>query len=510
MNERRLITVVSMAGVLLVSGSAAAWETRVLTLGDQNRFIEDDANIWLYPQKLLKYGDRFYLDLARKEGRVVDSQGEGEGLEAIQDMNGGFFIEATENLHLAFWATQYTDMTMNAFLNGTQAAQQNPENCAGLVQEDGNAPPSNNCRMSGQEIVGDDYRGQYGGFTHGDNRKLDMFLGWKLAPNFDMGAHLWLGSGKWAYVNDRAISEDKKHYDGESGGSALTDLLYETMNFGIGLGASMNLWADGDLDLGIRFAHYKYDLYDKEVVKPSVDGGNVFALDTRLTTRLSKHWWLTPALQVDYKGFGGLVDVNTSPGDSSGIGNNTSTIDWKSINFDLGLGLQMRTAGKGTLFTSFGIDYKLDEFKAQSDWGADHTISVDTLQLPYWRTGFEAPLFSWLDLRGGVIKRWGSIHVMDDFLDPGNTTVDTDKEAYRRRASATREYTYSMDEENRAALAQLGYVAPMDFETFVGTTMHHEGWYFTTELDPNFLFYGPFNNVANKPWFARFEISYRY
>ena len=524
MSRRIALSLASLAVVLLAAGSAAAWETRVLTLGDQNRFVEDDANIWLYPQKVMRYGDRLYLDLARKEGRVIDSNGEAEGLEAIKGLNGGFFLDVTENLHLAFWASEYTDHTTYTYLQGVTHSQNNPEraDCGGLVPEREGAPPNNNCRMAGESITGDAFREPAGGFTTGANRKLDVFGGIRFSPSFDLGAHFWFGKGTFSLYSERNISEDKKHFEDHSGGSATTDWQFSTSTFGLGIGATISLFADSHLDLGFRYANYSYTMDDATVLKPTVDGGNQIGFDGRMVTRLSKHWFLVPSMQFGYTGFTGIVDVVSSPADSSGIGLRTSTLDWTNTNFDLGLGLHMKVIGKASLFTAVGLDYNKDEFHSASDWGADHIISYTTMQLPYWRTGFEAPLFSWLDFRAGFIKRMGTWQGVDDYLDPGNIDEDTDKEAYRRRGNALDDVSYSLDSENAAALRNKGFLIPLDFETFVGATMHREGWFFTVEVDPNFLFHGPFNPFVggasaeealasgDKPWFGRFEISYRF
>ena len=519
MRRRIAISLASLAGLLLIAGSAGAWETRVLTLGGQNRFIEDDANIWLYPQKAVRYSERLYLDLARKEGGVIDSDGESEGLDAIKSLNGGFFLEMSEKFHMAFWASEYTDTTTHTFLTGSQAAQRDDlPNCRKIVEEEGLAG-NNNCRMASQEIVGDDYRDYrdhrgepiMAGFAKGANRKLDIFAGWQIAKAFALGGHLWFGNGSWAYYKESTISPDR-NLD-KSGGSQVHDLLFDTNTFGLGVGATIGLFPGSDLDVGMRFSHYSYTLDDKGVYKPTVDGGTTFSLDSRMSTRLSKDWWLVPSLQFNYLGFSGLVDVNSSPGDSSGLGNKTSGISWTSINFDLGLGMHMRVIGKAQLFTAVGLDYDYDEFFADSDWGASRKIAYTTLQLPYWRTGFEAPLFDWLDFRAGFVKRWGTWQKVDDYLDPGNTTAARNKDAYRRRGSEITDVTYSLDDsEGLVAARAAGAPVPLDFETFVGTTMHYAGWNFTTELDPNFLFHGPFNTQTggDRPWFARFEISYRF
>src|SRR5262249_42777773 len=56
------VAICALLGIALPS-VAAATTTRVYTLGVMNRFIVDDANKWLYPQAILRYGNMFYLEL---------------------------------------------------------------------------------------------------------------------------------------------------------------------------------------------------------------------------------------------------------------------------------------------------------------------------------------------------------------------------------------------------------------------------------------------------------------
>ena len=499
MNRRLALSLFSALAVVLSVSTAAAWETRVLTLGDQNRWVEDDANIWLYPQKTMEYGDRLYLDLARKEGRVIDSEGEDEGLATIKGLNGGFFLDLTDSFHMAFWASQQTDMTTDLFLAGAEAVQTPPAACGSNVEESG----GNDCGfMSAQGgLNGNALRG----YSNGANRKVDLFAGWKVGPGFDMGAHLFFGSGSYNYYLERSISK----YENQKGGSSSTEQIWSNSVVGVGLGTSFGLLADSTWDIGLQFAHYSYEMSDNGALKPTVNGGNVFNLDSRFLTRLSKHWWLVPAMQFRYTGFAGLVDTYQSMGNSNGLDDNTSTIDYAGINFDLGLGLQMKVIGKASLFTAVGLDYNQDKFESYSDWGTSQVITYTLMELPYWRTGFEAPLFSWLDMRAGFVKRWGTWQKVTDFLEPG---APKHKDRPRRHETYLEDTTLSLDEASAAEVKDkyAGLVIPADFDTFVGATLHHAGWYFTTEVDPSVLFEGPFNGANGDNWFARFDISYRF
>ena len=42
---------------MILSLSSFATDTRVLTMGDNNNILMDDANIWLYPSRIYNYPD---------------------------------------------------------------------------------------------------------------------------------------------------------------------------------------------------------------------------------------------------------------------------------------------------------------------------------------------------------------------------------------------------------------------------------------------------------------------
>lgn len=394
-------------------------------------------------------------------------------------------------------------MTTTNYLMRADESENEPTGCGSA----GDADPNACGFMSNQDIAG-------GLMDRGANRKFDVFAGWSLADNFDMGAHLWFGKGSFDYFQERTINRNPDR--SQDGGSQSTELKFSSQVFGLGLGATVDLFPDSTLDLGLRYANYSYSNNRQTVPQPVVDGGNQFSFDTRWTTRLSKHWFLVPAMQFNYTKFTGIVDAAITAGD--GLGSTSTTIDWTKVNFDLGLGLQMKVIGKASLYTAVGIDYDQDKYDSLSNYGASRIITYTTLQLPYWRTGFEAPLFDWMDFRAGFIKRWGTWQRVDDFLDPGN--IKTNEDWYRRRETYLEDVTYSLDEAHSQAAQDYNGIAPLDFETFVGATMKYNGWYFTTEIDPNFLFHGPFNTMVgeaeegalagDRPWFARFEISYRF
>src|SRR5437762_122795 len=60
---RLAIAACALSVAVALPGKAQATSTRIYTLGVMNRFIVDDANKWLYPQLITKYGNLFYIEL---------------------------------------------------------------------------------------------------------------------------------------------------------------------------------------------------------------------------------------------------------------------------------------------------------------------------------------------------------------------------------------------------------------------------------------------------------------
>ena len=58
---KRILTL-TLALMFILTSVAFATNTRVMSMGDVNNVVRDDANIWLYPQTLLKYGGLFTLE----------------------------------------------------------------------------------------------------------------------------------------------------------------------------------------------------------------------------------------------------------------------------------------------------------------------------------------------------------------------------------------------------------------------------------------------------------------
>ena len=63
--------------VCMISVAATATETRVLTLGDVNEVVRDDANIWLYPSTIAMYPNMFISEF---DGNDFDYLGGNWGL----------------------------------------------------------------------------------------------------------------------------------------------------------------------------------------------------------------------------------------------------------------------------------------------------------------------------------------------------------------------------------------------------------------------------------------------
>ena len=64
------ILLLTIFTLMILSLSSFATDTRVLTMGDNNNILMDDANIWLYPSRIYNYPDIATAEFSNYYDRV--------------------------------------------------------------------------------------------------------------------------------------------------------------------------------------------------------------------------------------------------------------------------------------------------------------------------------------------------------------------------------------------------------------------------------------------------------
>lgn len=194
-----------LGAILMASGlalvalprPAEATSTRVWTLGGMNRFILDDANRFLYPHMITKYGNLFYLELfglsdsiganAPTSLRMRDS---GSGARMLSDADfvgvqstagGGAILALTDDLYLSFHLSDFENSTVIAFMQNIVAqgniVSGDPNSFGGWLTS-GRTPPA----------------------ITAANRKFDTFVGYNIADVVRLGLNISYGSSKYHYT----------------------------------------------------------------------------------------------------------------------------------------------------------------------------------------------------------------------------------------------------------------------------------------------------------------------
>ena len=231
----RLRTFAMTALLTLVGGNALAWETRVLTLGDQNRFIEDDANIWIHPQTLMNHDDKFVLELVQlgNGNAATFSEDRWSGLPAASGVeggipagpisaNGGMSWSIDDKWSVGFWTTDHVDYTTPAILRiaGALQTSNGPQFLSDVPVDQEPA----DCQAAGMAACASD-------------RKLDLFVGHRASEETLLGFRFGWGSSTF-YDAVTSVQDDPA---GAGRTTNTTPNSYVAESFTVGAGYRYNV-----------------------------------------------------------------------------------------------------------------------------------------------------------------------------------------------------------------------------------------------------------------------------
>lgn len=500
------LTALVLATSLLAARPAEATNTRVFTLGTMNRFIIDDANRWLYPHVITRYGHLFYVELfgtAPSAGTTApDSQRSTNDAPGLYDEFGsggvpggaltaadfmpvqsragaGAIIGITEDLFVSFHLSDYENPLVRGFLEGPVAT---------VSAGDPNAFPW----LAGQAAIRP---------VSDANRKLDLFAAYKLLDLLDLGLLFSYGSSSFHYradASDPNVPVGAAEQDQAVRGA--DDIGSSELRFLLSAGSEIStaFAVDAAFGLALHTLTYRPNGFTNRL-----EGGNGLELqaDARATIGLTKWWELVPAISLRSVGFSGADLANYTSGliynDNGVPGRELANItDVKSSAFllDAGLAAHMRPfdfvdfwGAVGFQTMAMGFQYAHIEPEGGGVVRDDPLESFErsrSVTSLYLRAGLEARLFSWLDFRGGVVK-------------------------YLRGDSVAREQTDAQDATNDRDNGD-SRDQPF-FDYFLGFAAHYEGFFLDLQLDPFFFQRGPqFLSGSGGNMFVNASLGYRY
>jgi hypothetical protein len=497
-NGRRTSLLASLvAGALVLAPTLAqATSTRVYTLGAMNRFILDDTNRWLYPQAITRYGNLFYLEMfGTKPSQDASAPGSlrqgatpvagdlytldiADTVAVQQTTGGGAILALTEDLFMSMHLSDYENPTVPTFLTLLGGSSQGGPDALGWT---GIAPPDAPASA---------------------NRKFDLFFAYKLQDLMDVGLQLTYGSSKYRRTpndNDPDVPADL-----QGGVEARKTDAISTSEVGIllGVGAAPSDALAFDAALGLTLHGLGYSPNERDNL---IDGGGGLEVrgDARAMIGVSEQWELVPALSFRYLGLSGADLANFSTGliYNDDVGRERffiTDVAWQRVLLDLGVAGHYQASDKVQFWGAVGFQYLRNSASYENtisdapDAGLvrDQPLefsrrSVSTDALPYMRLAMEARVFSWLDLRAGVVKYLrADTSVQDD--------IDDNDAANNKLNDVTRDYPF--------------------FDYFVGLAVHHEGLFLDLQLDPLWFQRGPqaLSGAAQANMFVNASLGYRF
>lgn len=496
-------------GLTAVPEHAEATSGRVWTLGVMNRFIQDDANRWLYPHTIKNYGNLFYIELyglqdsigataptslrggndrapAAVLGGDAMAYATTSALTSVDVVpvqataGGGAILGITDDIFVALHLSDYENPLVKAFIEGPFAARAggNP-NAFGWI---GANPPN-------------------GAVTEA-NRKFDLTLAYNVQDLAAFGLTMTFGSSKYIYNpndNDPPIFEGTNDEQVRAPDDLKTSELRFLLSGGLELGDSLAI----DAGFGMGFHGITYLPNSRDNLLNGGSGLDI-QFDTRAMIGLTEWWELVPAMSLrvgsffgeDLANFGSGLTYNNEAGRED-VNRTEVRINW--MTFDIGVAGHFKPTDYIDFWLAGGYQFQRAasqfEHLFQEAPGADPPLirdeplefSSDRLSgdsFPYIRIALEARVFSWLDLRAGVVKYMRADKQIQE-------TVDDQENANNRNNDTTQDFPF--------------------FDYFIGAAIHYEGFFLDMQVDPEYFRRGPyFASGAGGNMFINGSLGYKF
>ncbi|MEQ9498772.1 MAG: hypothetical protein RIT81_17980 [Deltaproteobacteria bacterium] len=480
--------IVALGALMTAPSLAEATTTRIYTLGVSNRFVLDDANRWLYPHMITRYGNIFYLELfggessqnafgddSNRGGIQPSSLEVADTMPVMSKAGGGAIFKVTDDLFISAHLSDYEDSTVPDLL--------------GFLANSSSGDPS---QFPWLPVAPD---------APGDaNRKFDLFFAYNLQDIAQLGLQLTYGSSR--YVRNPNDNDPDVPADLMGGVESRQRDKITTSHFGFRLGGGLPIgeFATVDAGLGLKFHSLGYSPNERNQL---VDGGGGIDLNAEVRAMIgASEWWeIVPAISFRFQNLS-AADLADYQDGISWEGDQTRRVNITDVRaqlflLDVGVAGHFKPADRINFWAIAGFQiYSLaSEFEHQIAEDPNNgfnrdiplefsrtTISIDAL--PYIRFAAEARLFSWLDFRGGVVKylRATTIDRLDDDTNDNNADANND---------VTRDDPF--------------------FDYFVGFGAHYEGFFADLHIDPFWFMRGPqFLSGSGGNMMVNTSIGYRF
>ncbi len=369
--------ILTLAALMLLSTAAFATNTRVLTMGEANNVLLDEANIWLYPSRI-----NMYPNVAIGEAGYY-SYGSGYELGSL-------------GIHWKF-------NEKKPWVLGTYVSSdiQKTANSSGLLGLSNTMLPFHYPSYSFFSNDQDEDWFPYPSTltAHNGNQRLTLFYGRKL------------GTTPFGFYFNSVHSSWKDEYTTPSfkGERSLGEY-----DFGFGLTDPAGKW---DVSAGLNMMTWtNKNNAGADITKPS--GNKSFYAMGRYFKQMNPQWTIVPNAGLIF----GSYKVEFFDQGTPNIVTNTES--YKNTTFWLGLGAHYTPAANILAVLEGGIGYSSNKVEWTSVTPAlTREYKLNSFTLPYIKTGLEGKVFDWMDLRAGAVSYWH--RASDEVAFTGSTTGKT-------------------------------------------------------------------------------------
>lgn len=361
------IVVLSGLLLLLLSVSSQATETRVLTMGDNNMVLLDEANIFLFPSRLNEYPSL-----------------------VVGEFDSDDFAEF--GVHWKLGKADNPWYLATYLHNNSRALPEQWEN-----------PFFVNPGYGSDTLVPFDDPS----FMN-SNKRFDLLYGRTLGKT-QFGFHF--GMVQSSQRNDRLQTGfDSEGKDNESLG------LYKLV-----AGITLN---DGLLDMaaGIDILSYTDKGTDSSGVpfhETKSKGNKKLHFTARSFYEYSPQYTFIPHVSISYAKYEGeFFELNSNGFDTTLLDSTKPRNDILLIEsdkytrtiFDIGVGVEYLPANNVLIVVDFGLkhDKLRGEFFPELPIRTSEEAIIKSVSFPYFKIGFDADVFKWMDVRFGATSDWRS------------------------------------------------------------------------------------------------------
>lgn len=413
--------------LLLMGVNSFATETRLLTMGENTTVIMDDANIWMYPSRINYYPNILTAELSSVDYYFGPSKAGIEGDQPISKVG----------INWKFGGDR--PWILGTYLHNN-AVYMDQDNILELVTPTSSIVP---------------WHGPYWSDTESSysNKRIDLFWG------------TMFGENAFGFHFSMTHSSDKNEKPTD-----LNERGFGKYDFHLGLTMMENKL---DLAAGIELFTFTYknthtapDTGTYDYYKP--EGNSTLFLRGRYFYEYSPTYTFVPHAEFKI----GKYEYSRNTWNVSLESDSTLYKDKYNLTaFDVGVGMQYTPATKVLAVIDFGFMYGSIKNEYTTIISSDSSEMDEEkwtyVMLPYFKIGFEAEVFSWMDLRLGATSYWTKYTNENT---PFNDTLVTEK--YEEKYPYNHTYMGLGFNWNR-----------LHVDTYVDPELFMDGFYFLSGVD---------------------------